>query len=340
MKITHLMFGSGGGTERFFMNLTKAMAEKDIQQSFMIRKAAPWAQGLSQYGPVFYGHHGPIHVATRARLRRHCRRFRPDAILAWRAPAARLIKPQHAPVRLCRLGDYPTHLGHFQYLNGLIVNVPTIETHLRQQGWAGPVHLISNFANPTKISPKPRSQFAPSGARFVICAVGRLEHVKGFDILLHALPHLPEAYLWLIGEGAQRAALEQQAHDLGIADRVRFLGWQERPMDFIASADAFVMPSRIEPLGNAMLEAWQSGTPVVTTASEGPSWYARDDHDALIVPHESATAMANALARLLDNPDLGARLSQAATATLAERFSADAVVAAYRQIIESYQEPR
>ena len=61
------------------------------------------------------------------------------------------------------------------------------------------------------------------------------------------------------------------AAELGIADRTRFAGWAERPMDYTAGADAFVMPSRDEPLGNALIEAFHAGTPSVTTHTDGPN---------------------------------------------------------------------
>src|SRR3546814_2771750 len=66
-------------------------------------------------------------------------------------------------------------------------------------------------------------------------------------------------WLWLAGEGPRRRALMQQAARLGLGDRVRFLGWRDDVAALLRAADVFLCPSRHEPLGNVVIEAWAHG---------------------------------------------------------------------------------
>ncbi|MDA0239178.1 MAG: glycosyltransferase [Proteobacteria bacterium] len=106
------------------------------------------------------------------------------------------------------------------------------------------------------------------GVTFV--ASGRLTEQKGFDRLLNMLVELPEqARLRLLGDGPLLPSLQRQAIDLGISDRVEFLGFQNNPWRYYAAADAFLLPSRWEGMPNAALEALACGTPVISTPEAG-----------------------------------------------------------------------
>ena len=89
--------------------------------------------------------------------------------------------------------------------------------------------------------------------------------------LLAALAEGPDAYLWLVGTGSLAGVLTSQAASLGLEERVRFLGWREDTAALYAAADLYVCPSRIEPLGNVVIEAWAHNTPVVAAAAAGPA---------------------------------------------------------------------
>jgi glycosyltransferase involved in cell wall biosynthesis len=92
------------------------------------------------------------------------------------------------------------------------------------------------------------------------------------------------------------------------------------------------MPSRHEPLGNVILEAWQADVPVVSTRSEGPSWFVRDGEDALLCDIDDDTRMAEAILHLRDDPALRDRLVKAGRARLDAEFTRDRVVDAYMDL--------
>jgi glycosyltransferase involved in cell wall biosynthesis len=105
--------------------------------------------------------------------------------------------------------------------------------------------------------------------RFV--TAGRLVFQKGFDLLLEAVAlcrDLP-IELTILGDGPLRDDLSGQAARLGIAEQVRFVGYQENPYAWFAAADAFVVSSRFEGLSNVMLEALACGTPLIATPAPG-----------------------------------------------------------------------
>jgi len=104
-----------------------------------------------------------------------------------------------------------------------------------------------------------------------LVAAGRLSHEKGFDLLIEALALCDgrRPRLTLLGEGPLRAALEQLAKHRGVADRVRFVGFQKNPYPFFVQADAFVLSSRYEGFPNVVLEALACGTPVIATPAPG-----------------------------------------------------------------------
>jgi glycosyltransferase involved in cell wall biosynthesis len=158
----------------------------------------------------------------------------------------------------------------------------------------------------------------------VIGAVARLAAQKRFDRLLDAMAELPgDVHCVLVGEGAEREALEERARALGLEHRVRFTGRREDVGNVLTALDVFVISSDREGLSNSMLEALAVGVPVVSTAVSG----ARDALEPLadgsapgeIVPLDSG-AIAAALRRLLDDAMLRRRMSRAALARVRERF--------------------
>jgi glycosyltransferase involved in cell wall biosynthesis len=156
---------------------------------------------------------------------------------------------------------------------------------------------------------------------------------KGIDVLLDALArldaHAAPPVLWIAGEGPERDALERRARGLGLAQRVRFLGRRSDAGDLLAACDIFVLPSRLEGLGVAALEAMAAARPVVASAVGGLGEAVEHERTGLLVPPEDPEALAAALARLLEDPALCKRLGDAGPARVREGYSAERMVEAY-----------
>ena len=336
-KIVHMHFGKEGGAERFFVNLVKAFADRGAEQRFVTRPNRLWHDDIAPLGPITTTHYRRLSLTSPIiawRVRRMIAAWQPDVIMAWMSRSSRMIPTYPSAVRLTRLGDYPRHLRNFRRNDLIVANTPGIAQACRDLGWARPVHVVSNFAKQITVSPVLRAEHATPEHAFVIAGVGRFIGRKGFDTLISAAARIPDAWLWLAGTGDHEAELRAQANALGIGDRVRFWGWLEEPMHMVASADCFVMPSRHEPLGNVILEAWHVGVPVVSTATEGPQWFVRDGKDALLIPIGDDVAMAKAIKRIRADPDLRAHLVAGGRATLGAHFTKARVVDRYFEIFD------
>jgi glycosyltransferase involved in cell wall biosynthesis len=163
----------------------------------------------------------------------------------------------------------------------------------------------------------------PNGV-VVIGTAARLEPVKGLEFLLRAFARIrqnnPDTLLEIAGDGSQRDALESQARNLGIADSVRFLGWVSDVQSVMRRWHIFALASVEEGFGLAVLEAMALGLPVLATAVGGIPEIVTDDKDGLLIDPRNVDHLANGLERLINSPELCARLGQNAR-TKATDFS-------------------
>jgi glycosyltransferase involved in cell wall biosynthesis len=169
--------------------------------------------------------------------------------------------------------------------------------------------------------------------------VARLCDVKGQRELLQALARLPEARLVLAGRdlergGAYQDELEREAEQLGIRERVEF-GFHEDVPALLETLDVVALPSWTEGLPLVLLEAMARGRPVVATPVGGTPELVTDGETGLLVPPRHPEALAEALRRVLDDPELARRLGEAARARVAERFTAAEQT---RRVLEIYDE--
>jgi glycosyltransferase involved in cell wall biosynthesis len=322
-----------GGAETFFVRLAAALQRAGETQRVLIRRDADRAQRLRAAGvevdALDFG--GPLDLATRWRFRRAIAEWRPDIVLTWMNRATQIC-PNGDFVHVARLGGY-YDLKYYRQCDHLIANTRAIVDYAVAEGWpADRIDYLPNFV-PDIGGAK---QFRRScGAARCVLAVGRLHPNKGFALLLEAVALTPEVRLTIAGSGPLRGELEQQMHDLGIADRVRFLGWCDDTAALFAEADLFVCPSLQEPLGNVVIEAWSAGLPVIATASDGPAALIADEVNGLLVPLPAQpgggpAALAAAIERLCRSPELRLQLAHGGRRAYESGYTEAAVVAGYR----------
>lgn len=168
-----------------------------------------------------------------------------------------------------------------------------------------------------------------------IMGVGRLIRQKGFDRLVRAVADLkrPDVTLILVGEGPDRDALAAQARDLGVV--LEMPGFVRQPMHWLAHADLFVLSSRWEGFGHVIVEAMAAGAPVIAfDCPHGPRDIIEDRVNGLLIPDGDEPALTAAMARLLDDRDLGVRLSANAMKDAA-RFSSSRITDQYLKLFSS-----
>ncbi len=177
----------------------------------------------------------------------------------------------------------------------------------------------------------------------VVLAVGRLHPQKGFDHLLRAFAEIRATLpckLVILGDGPQRTELERLSAELGINNDVDLPGFQANPYPFMRCAAVFVLSSLYEGLGNVLLEALALGAPVVSTACPvGPDEIITDGVTGLLVPPANDEALAQAIVRLLREPELRRRLSVNGPVRASE-FALERIVSQYESLFCELLVPR
>jgi glycosyltransferase involved in cell wall biosynthesis len=339
MKIAQVMAGSpAGGAELFFERLTIALAAAGETVLPVIRRNAARAERLASadLAPVQLDFGGPFDRLTGHRLRTVLRHFAPRIAVAWMNRAARFT-PRGEWVLAARLGGY-YDLAYYRRCDHLIGNTWGIVDWITQQGWPAPrVHYLPNFS-PDMADAAPASLGLPNGAPIVL-ALGRLHPNKGFDVLVRALPALPSVHAVIAGEGPERASLLRLAGREGVTDRLHLPGWRSDTAALLAVADLLVCPSRHEPLGNVVIEAWSARRPVVAAAADGPRELITPGSDGTLVPPEDPKALAGAIGSLLDDPVRARALAEAGRLRYEAEFAEAPVVARWRQFLASVEKP-
>lgn len=163
--------------------------------------------------------------------------------------------------------------------------------------------------------------------RLLVGAVGRLSPEKGFDLLIRAMGLLVaeglDVGLFIAGSGPEQRVLEELTQSLGLADRVRFLGYRDDTREIYEALDVFCLSSLREGLPNVLLEAMALETPVAATRVSGVPRLVQHEASGLLVEPGSEKALAGALGRLLRDPALRERLARAGRQTIEERYSFD-----------------
>lgn len=213
--------------------------------------------------------------------------------------------------------------------------------------YAVPPHKISVIHNalvfPPSAAPDPalrseiRARHQVPTDTPVMLWVGMFRPEKDQRALLHLLKRLPEELpwqLWFAGEGSERPGCEALARALGLAKRIRFLGFQRDPTPLYAGADVAVLTSRSESLSNFLIEAHAHGLPSVAYGVTGVG-----ECGGTVVPPDDADAFLGALRRLLTSSDLRAAEGLRVAAWAREAFAPAKQAAAYLRLFEALRTP-
>jgi glycosyltransferase involved in cell wall biosynthesis len=341
MRIAQVMAGAPtGGAELFYERLTMALHRAGEQVLPVIRANAARAARLAAAGlvPAQLRFGGPADLPTRFRLRRLLRGFRPRVAVAWMSRAASAT-PSGEWVLVGRLGGY-YDLRRYRHCDHLVGNTRGIATWIAGQGWPPRrVHYLPNFVDDMAgAAPADRAALGVPPAAPLLLGLGRLHPNKAFDTLVRALPRLPGAHAVIAGEGPERAALTALAAELGVAERLHMIGWRGDSNSLLATADLLVCPSRHEPLGNVVIEAWAARRPVVAAASQGPSELITEA-DGVLVPPDDPTALGDALGAVLADPGRRATLAAAGRTRFETEFAETVVLARWRDFLATVEKP-
>jgi L-malate glycosyltransferase len=206
------------------------------------------------------------------------------------------------------------------------------------------IHVIHNCA---RVAPSHdardaiRAELGIAPGEFVVGSVGRLIPEKAFEVLIRSVgllaPTRPRLRLLIAGDGPERPALEAEIRRLGLSDAVRLLGQRSDVHRLLRAMDAFVLPSRSEGLGIALIEAMLAGLPVVGSNVDGIPEVIRDPSEGLLVPPDDPQALATAIVRILDDRSGAQAMAARATISAQARFSPeryrDQILALYEDLM-------
>lgn len=174
--------------------------------------------------------------------------------------------------------------------------------------------------------------------RKLIGFVGRLIHAKGCDLLIHAIASIGrnahDCCLVIVGEGPERASLEQLAKKVGISDIVSFCGFRSDTEYIYGSLDLLVLPSREEGTPLVMLEGMSQGVPIVATRVGGIPEVIKDRVNGLLVPSDDLSALAEAIVESLSRPNETRKRVLEAKKTVKESYNLEAWIKKYQDVYD------
>jgi len=262
------------------------------------------------HGHVFYGYYSPRRTAVFTALERQAARWTDRIVTLTDRGAA-----EHLARGIGRAAQYVA----------VPSGVPTAELRA---------------AAPTRTEARARLGLDPD--TFVVVGLGRLVPIKGFDLLVRALPavaaEIPSTRVVLVGDGAERGRLDALACALGVGARLDLAGEVFGVTTHLAAADVLAVPSRNEGMGRVMVEAMALRIPVVATAVGGIPDVVVDGECGRLVAPEDADAFSAALIELGRDEALRRKLGEAAEVR-AESFSAsvarEKLLAVYADLVRT-----
>ncbi|MFZ0450468.1 MAG: glycosyltransferase [Desulfatiglandaceae bacterium] len=360
---THIAFFmaslSNGGIGKMRIHLTRELVKRGVKVDLLLgREEGPYFQNVDP--DVRIVRLGTSHaVRSLPKLIRYLRREHPDVLVTER------IRVNVAAIRARRFARVKTRIyaGIHTAMSREIKNLrpEKRKTHLplmqryypQNDGYiavskgvaedlvnmidvpAGKIHVVYNPVVTKDLLTKAREPldhpwFMPPGPP-VILGTGRLEPQKDFPTLLHAFAAVRKSRscrLVILGEGGERNSLEALASQLGIKEDLQLPGFVANPYAFMARADVFVLSSLWEGSPNVLTEALAVGTPVVSTdCRDGPKEILQNGRYGPLVSVGDRDALADAIAKTLDNP-LAGRLLQSAVSRFTPEACADAYLEA------------
>lgn len=210
-------------------------------------------------------------------------------------------------------------------------------------GLSVPLLNIPRGVNPASLEPTQsreaiREMLQTPPQALVVLFIGSLSPEKRIDRLLRVAhqvkAHFPNLHIWLVGDGPERLALEEQAKDLELVSQTRFLGVQSNIGDYIQAADILLLTSDTEGIPGVILEAGIMGLPAVATRVGGVAECIQDGKTGLLVDPNDETGLAEAVLDLLQHPDRRLEMGRQARALVQQKFTIDIIA---RQYFEFYQ---
>lgn len=342
IKIMHVMAGGAvGGAENIFLEDVLALADTpEIVQCVVTRpephrvskirdkKIPVYTCSFSKWWPF----------STKKTIKEAIADFKPDIVQYWMGRAGQFaVKGDH--VNVAWYGGYYNRKKRFAACTHHIVLTRDLRRHVLESGAAEQdvsiVHTMAAF--PDIVSPQPRAELNTDESATVLLALARLHWKKGLDVLLKAMVELPDCVAWIAGDGPLKDELQALAQKLGVAERVRWLGWRNDREALLKACDICVFPSRYEPFGTVMVDAWAMQVPLIAADAQGPAAYMRNGENGILIEKDSVEQLVAAVKKIQDDPAARAHMVAGGYADYQAIFSKEAFISdsvhVYRKLV-------
>jgi len=342
-----------GGAEQFYMRFVRAIDKRGLNVLAVNRPGCPVNTAMNETVPQqTIPMRNGWDLLSVLKIRRLIRNTGPLIVQTYMGRATRLTRlpRDSAAIHVARLGGYFKIKGYYQHAHAWVGNTRGICDYLIREGLAADrVYHIGNFVElssppaETALQARRQSLQIPADA-VVLFSLGRFVDYKGFDDLLSAFARVPRdihgrpVILVIAGDGPLNKSLHQLARQLALAPRLRWIGWQNDPGPYYDLADVFVCPSRHEPLGNVILEAWAHRLPVITTRTQGALELVAEEESGLLVEIRDPAALAAGMTALVAaGPAAWQNLAANGLASLKQHHTEEAVLKDYLALYAELQ---
>ena len=311
MKILQVMAGGkAGGAETAFVDMCIAMQDAKQEVEVVTRRNSNRVGLLTEAGlkvhTLPFG--GFAEVYTKRAIKKIIKDFEPDVVQTWMSRAAHKtpnwnqVKTEKKFSTVARLGGY-YDLKYFKNMDYFAAVTPDIKSYMVARGVdENKVRQLNNFAETeSDIIPIKRKDLGTPDEATVLISLARLHNDKALDVVLKSIVDLPDVYLWLAGDGPLKDELQKEAQNLGISDRVKFLGWRNDRAALLLAADMCVFVSRDEPFGTVFVQSWANKTPVIVSDAQGPKQFCEDGDDCLMVERDNTQQLTAAIKRIKED---------------------------------------
>jgi len=336
-----------GGAERATIALLKGLHDRGHDVLLLCNDQNVASQAVTRGVPAeVCAIGGDIALPHAFRLSRVLKRHKPDVFIVGTFKklflAALGAKMAGVPRVIARVGlesDIPRSIKYRvalkRWTDGVVVNAKRMAEAFDGNN----VRVIWNGVDSRHAAPdamKLRHELDIPADAFIIGTVARLALQKRIDRLLEATALVPDVLCIIAGEGTRREELRERMSELGVSERVRFLGNRDDVGDVLAALDVFVVTSETEGLSNAMLEAMSYGLPVVSTDVSGAEDALGEDSEgqkAGIVTDFDPRSIAEAISALRNNPELRGAMGVIARRRAVSQFSTDKMLSEWEDFL-------
>ena len=355
MKIVHIILTSqNGGAEQAFIDYSVALKKLGHEILAIIKNDAPYAAAVENLGITVKkipNKLGFYDIFTVKKIHEILQEFNADAVIAHAGRSTVLARSAIAKIKNKIFLIAVNHSMNVKRSIGadIILSVNK-EIFLRtiNAGQSEAKSFVIQNAIDLSDAPKLASKIDwQNKETIVLGGMGRLDIAKGFRFTIKAIKKLEEFVkannlnkkfvFKLAGSGAREDYLRNLAKDLNVESKIEFLGWIKNKKEFFDAIDIFIMSSERETFGLVVLEAMKFCKPIISTESDGPKEFLRNEIDALMVnlqPLENIeNRIADAVLRMVNEPKLADKLVANAFAKVNDKFSYKALEKYFEEIV-------